>query len=519
MTREALYEAIGGVRAEWIEEAAPVARRDRPRWVKPALVAAALCIVAGLGLFALSQMGGRAGGGASPTNGGGGAESEGYAYMSYAGPVLPMTVLGDTAGVTAERLVDWDFSPYLPTERSYVDEAGQEHRYTARESAAANVTDAYTIYNNSAEDRTLTLLYPSAEALQSDALPTLTLDGATLSTTVLFGDYVGGFADALGDAGDRRMNLRMPEAWEDYAAILGDGSYLSTALAERPAPDQPVTVYRFYDIEVPQSDAPNPTLEVSFTMDYARTTILTFGSNGGTNDVENGYCARIFGGLDRPDVTREMLLIVLGDDLEDFTLQGYRNGGCHPGEELAITARTERTESTLGEVLHRAQDLYLELGDPEQRLRNEPYKALCYELAAELLRAYGVLSDDPAERYGLGMLEDALSEAMVLRRVFYLAAEVTVPAGGSVQVTAACRKQASYDFYGTGRGDMTYGFDLATRLGSALPLTEQRASVSHTDCVELVENNFGFDLPAGVTEVTLDPDTEHYWMRLVVRSQ
>lgn len=522
MRSEALFAALGGVSETWIEEAAPEEKRPRLRWVKPTLIAAALCLVAGLGLFCFSLMGGRAGGGGVPgsgtANGGGGTEEsgEGYAYMSYAGPVLPMTALGDTDGITAERSVDWNFSPYAPEEHSYVDPQGETHSYTIHESAAL-VTDSYILHNDTDEDRTLTLLYPSAESIRSDALPTLTAAGETLEPRIHFGSFAGGFADAVGDEGGLRLNLRMPEAWEDYAALLADGSYLADALREKPELDQPVILYRIYDIEVPPNDATNPTLQIDFTLDFDRTKILTYNANGGTNDRENGYMARHIGGLDRAGAQREMLLAVLGEDIGDYTLQGYRNGGCEPGEELAITARVERTESTLSAVLHRAQDLFLEIGDPEQRLLNEPYKALCYDLAAELLRTYGVLSEDPAERYGIGMLEDVLSEAMVLRRVLYLEAEVTVPARGSLTVSASYVKHASYDFYGTGRGQTTQGYDLATRLGTSLVLTEQRASLSETGQIEIVENNFGFDLPAGVSTVTLDPETEHYWMKIKVK--
>ena len=48
--------------------------------------------------------------------------------------------------------------------------------------------------------------------------------------------------------------------------------------------------------------------------------------------------------------------------------------------------------------------------------------------------AHGVLSEESAERYDAGWLEDL--EVDTVDRVFYLEAEVTVPAGGSVQLTA-----------------------------------------------------------------------------------
>ena len=70
------------------------------------------------------------------------------------------------------------------------------------------------------------------------------------------------------------------------------------------------------------------------------------------------------------------------------------------------------------------------------------------------------------------------------------------------------RKEASYDFYGTGTRNArtgVRGYDLATRLGSVLPLTRQTASIETRGLVEIVEQNFGFEPENGVTTVTLDP--------------
>ncbi len=47
------------------------------------------------------------------------------------------------------------------------------------------------------------------------------------------------------------------------------------------------------------------------------------------------------------------LLIAVGGALEDYTLQGYRDGGCDPGGELdGVSAAVTRYESTLREVLN-----------------------------------------------------------------------------------------------------------------------------------------------------------------------
>jgi hypothetical protein len=102
-----------------------------------------------------------------------------------------------------------------------------------------------------------------------------------------------------------------------------------------------------------------------------------------------------------------------------------------------------------------------------------------------------------------------------MRRLLYLSFDVSVPAGASVHVTATMRRDGSHDF--TGKRKNVDGYDLATRLGSTLFFTEQAASVTHTEEISMGENSFGFDPDGGVTEVTLDPTEEHYWMQVTKR--
>ena len=55
---------------------------------------------------------------------------------------------------------------------------------------------------------------------------------------------------------------------------------------------------------------------------------------------------------------------------------------------------------------------------------------------------------------------------------------------------------------------------MATTLGSNLTFTEQTASISGYDEIEIISQNFGFDLPGGIIEVVLDSNQDHYWMEI-----
>ena len=94
----------------------------------------------------------------------------------------------------------------------------------------------------------------------------------------------------------------------------------------------------------------------------------------------------------------------------------------------------------------------------------------------------------------------------------YFSFEVTIPAGESVNVEATMRKDASIDFIGEGKDKD--GYDMATQLGSNLMFKSQTASISGFDEIEIVGQNFGFDLSNGITSVILDMNQDHYWMEI-----
>ena len=136
-----------------------------------------------------------------------------------------------------------------------------------------------------------------------------------------------------------------------------------------------------------------------------------------------------------------------------------------------------------------------------------------FGLLKEFLCSYGVLSEEPAERYFSGWLEALDVDAV--DRVFYLEAEITVPAGGSVRLTAEMTKKGSYDFYCAGTGNRgVYGYDFVTGLGSNLICAGQRAAIEDRGLIEIVRQNFGFDLENGIKTADLDPTQEHYYLEV-----
>ena len=538
MSRESerLLEAMNSLPDATLEENVPVTAGKKRRWKRWAALAACLAVVVlGAGVFTgiIPLLGGRAGQGGSGSDGA-------SVFMSYAGPVFPLTLGEENAAIEAERNVTLDFEPWAPVwisnreeadsrtwlteaERQEVLELYNEHYPEGgqyKSSTDILVTDAYMLTNTSAEEQTLTVRYPFVSGLDNleENRPTLTADGTELETTLRVGSYAGGFEGVWGaNDPEGTANLAYPHSWTDYQTLLSDGSYLENTLGPGPdVTDVPVVVYKLTDPYGPEQDEEagitNPTLRVTFNLDYDKTNILTYGFHGASYDREAGVMIQDFS-IPQPGEpnygTKEFYLLVLGEDVENMTIQGYANGSLEADAPRleGCGATVERYESDLDTMLRQLLPLIWEEAGQEGADFEMYYRAFL-----EQLLSYGVLSDEPVERYDTGWLEN-IEGGMV--RVCWLESEVTVPAGGTVSITAAMTKEGSYDFHCAETANQgVYGYDLVTRLGSNLACSVQTATLEDRGQIEIVRQNFGFDLERGITTVPLDPAEEHYYLEV-----
>lgn len=529
MKGERLFRILGLVDEDLVEEAVPapgaVLRRPAHPWRRAMTAAACVTAVCCVSLAWLVTGGFQGMGSSAPNassgssdsgDGGGGIGHEaGTVFMSYAGPVFPLTTVENSA-LTAERTTTWDFAPGTSAD-------GTPRRW------GAQVTDGYVLTNASAEDVTVTALYPFAGDLNSLAkrLPAVMVDDEATVPELYAGLYAGGFQDAGLDDGST-WNLDYPDNWTDYQALLDGGAYQDKALTPAPVPDLPVTVYEFSDFQAPLEQYDAATQAVSFTIDSSRSTVLTYGFNGCGWDEESGFRQYSFfvpNGMRREPELK--LLAVLGDDIGVYTLQGYEDGGCDQGEELdGVSCTITRTVTTLDALLDRICRDYERMytgGLPVDMVNafDTVPQEMFQGAVAELLTQYGILAGDGGmDRYAVGRLDDIVSETLTHQRVLYLAFPVTVPAGGTAEVTASLWKEPSFDFAGSGSENTgLQGFDLVTTLGSTLDFTAQSAALVNADGLELVRQNFGFDLEHDITKVPLDPAAEHYWLELRAREE
>lgn len=522
MRAERLFQALGLVDPALVEEAVEL-RRQRTTWKRWAAMAACLTLVLGLGFGWFATGGFRgfgAGGGLysgldSGSSGGAPADSgvdgyngaeEGITFMSYAGPVFPLTTLEDSSRLTAERTITWDFTP-----GAYPD--GEPRQW------GAEVSDTYVLRNDTDADIAATALYPFAGSFDSlaETRPQVSVDGESTEITLYAGPYSGGFESTYGAGILDTMNLDTLNSWHEYKALLENGSYLQQALKEYPVLDTPVTVYQFSDFSAPHADYPAATQAISFDINPEETTIFTYGINGMEwDETFRRYSYFVPDGMRNESDLK--LLIVLGEDIGPYSLQGYENGGCHRGEEIdGVSCTVARSETTMDAVLDRLCREYEERYGLSQTGRGGA--SVSFEMyhgaVSELLTQYGVISSTPMDRYADGRLDDILSETLSHHRVLYLAFPVTVPAGGSASVNCVLWKEPSFDFACSGSENEGFqGYDLLTGLGSTLKFTGQSAALLNAENLEIAGQNFGFNLENGITTVNLAPETEHYYMEL-----
>ena len=172
--------------------------------------------------------------------------------------------------------------------------------------------------------------------------PDISVNGAPVRPTLHFGS-AGSFTEGAGD-----YSLLEPGGWEDFKTLLEDGTYQKNTFAPAPRLDQKVTVYEFSNSRAPLEKYPAATQAISFTIDPSRTVILLFGINGGEFGDDGFRRYSYFVPGDGAMLPEAKMLIVLGEDIGDYTLQGYKNGACEKGNELEnVHATITRYESVL----------------------------------------------------------------------------------------------------------------------------------------------------------------------------
>jgi len=434
-------------------------------------------------------------------------------FRAYEGPVMPLLTLDGAEGITATRDTVFDFSGFRNISDGWMTRSD------------IKITDAYTLTNDTENDVAIKILYPFvSNFLQLNRfLPVITSDGVPIETELIAGTYSGGFS---GD-GDmmQAYNLERIRTWEGYSTLLSDGEYLRRALRGAQELGQIVTVYELRNPRVENGrDAVAPTIAAHFKLDYDKTKILAFGFNGTDRNVENGSMSKSFF-VERRGYNYHIpnpYIVAVGDDISGLVIQGYTDGSCSVKLD-DVTADVVRYEMALGDVLADILDVFLPAIHESfeanalfsQYIGEIPDAGMLYKAALELLLDYGILSDDAAYRYVWGDVVGIFDDMIWVDRVFYLIADIEIPVGGSVAINVDMTKPGSSTppGFGTENADI-YGYEILTQLGSDVEFRNVTAGIKGENYIQIVWQNFGFDLENGILTTTLDTEALRYYIEV-----
>ncbi len=143
---ERLFSTLGQLPDDYVEEAAEPKKKER-HWKRWGTAAACVTLaVMTVGIFPHLGGCGAGGGTAAPESADGG---EPTAFMSYAGPILPLTLRQENANISARRDITLDFAPWA-------EEHGDD----------LLVQDQYELTNTSPEPQTITVQLPFTATLR-----------------------------------------------------------------------------------------------------------------------------------------------------------------------------------------------------------------------------------------------------------------------------------------------------------------------------------------------------------------
>lgn len=412
-------------------------------------------------------------------------------YDFYAPPAFPLTAVSGGEDLTAERNVILDFS-----------ELSFELQYPNR----TRVTDSYRLTNPTgdavAAELALPLFWDPYD--HTFAIPAVTLEGTALETSLYL---------SL-DAG---LTIDRADNFADIQAAMARTDFLAEARSPAPPLDTPVTVYHIHDFVWPESETSD---DLRVGVIYSRgenSTIWKYGTMDMTENEELGidYMLLHVPTGDTPWVMDKAYLIVEGPDVANIAIQGYRNyevaaDAMVPG----VSAQVDRFDSTMGEMIALLAEDYAEyLPHDASRMRARLPADLLYDGAAK--RIAGETYHSQAVNV-LHSLSELFAEVESQQRLGYQVFSVTVPAGETVIVETQYILPGSEDIPGfAGVASDRVGFELAPTLDSNLHFTGLSATLAGEDAILAFRSqNFGFDPETGVTEVTLDPQTERYYLTI-----
>lgn len=415
------------------------------------------------------------------------------------GPLMPMTFTEVNGNVTADRDITYDFTD-------------------SPANGIATIVDQYVLTNTSSEAQTFTYLYPYTgyryEILGNK--PVVTVDGIEKMPAIengIYKDYT-----AYGEA----SSYLQLASTDDYHTMLNDDVAGTAPKVDEGVMNEKVTVYEFgYPFE---EEAVYPTKMCTLVRVAKENMNSVYCVNMSLLYEDEMYV--YYGYLyDEEEDFKETcmlyhkpMLIFMDDAPDDITaFNGYLNEETWdymPDDEISVEVNVY--ECSFSELATELASTKLE---GTEYASDEEYKELFIDKMmimisdSILYRRSGVELDTVYYMTGPNCdLAWFVDEAWRPYGFYLLKDTITVPAGESITIRFEYDRIGKYWEEPEEKYKGIFGYDNTPNLGTNITFTGQSAAIADNGDVEIVEQNYGFDLENNIREVELELDVERYYM-------
>lgn len=410
--------------------------------------------------------------------------------LFFSGTVLPLTLEEENTNILAVRNIDFDFKKF----DSFENEGN------------VVITDSYSLTNTSQKTQVINVKYPYIESLYEidSNKPDVKVNGKDVSANIAIGRY------------------------DDESILLDNFDYSLL--------DEKVVVYEYIVPQDANSENGCFTVQISGVENERDQTMSTkilenniYRVNMKNYNLVGNTEYHGFLTEDVKESGKNPMLIFYGTEpeAEDYKEQGYESIiYSESTEKNDLNVERIRYESTFEEVLKRLIDEEIEeIKKDNENL--EVSKELYYKVAGYVLcqviednndgvNEFYLEQDTNTDSFG-DRWEDSISEivATVYDEAceYFISKEIEISAGETVTFEISYEKEGKHsktvpDSKYLGR----YGYDNMINLGTNLYFEQQNASVEDHGYIDIVNQNYGFDLENGVKDVVLDMGIDYYYM-------
>ena len=412
-----------------------------------------------------------------------------------AGPIMPLAFANENKEIVAERELVYDFTTVTQADKGYVP-----------------VTDSYVLNNISDTEQKVTFYYPyvSAGSELATHMPEVVINQHKEATNIINGSYMG------------TDSMEMPRLFasyvstDEYSYMLNEIVPLEETLNNELL-NRKVVVYEFSDFDAGTVQGEAVTYAASFKADKMDN--VYFNNMMDMVNPDTGYATLYFMFDQARDEGQNPAIYFLDEVPSEYEEQGYvypEFTEANKSEEVTV-CMTKR-ETTVAEMLETmvAEKLDTVMSDNDNT--KEEMKELFYLRAAQMFCDMYQWNTDEVitaedDIFYANSISDIIHYIFEEESVYLLAETITIPAGGSVTVEFEYLKHGNHQTYESQEALRdNYGYDNMPNLGTNVEYKQMKTAIMENGNIRIKDQNYGFDLDAGIREVELELDAERYYM-------